>query len=117
MLIGISFVRYDGKLAKAGGRVVKNVAGYDLMKLMTGAYGSLGIISQVTFRLYPIPDASKTVIVAGAVNHIEKICCRSTTIFLNPYCPGYFVSFAGDKIGVRQGVYPGGLLSIQSAWG
>ena len=40
MLIGVQFVRYDGEVARAGGRVVKNVAGYDLMKLLTGAYGS-----------------------------------------------------------------------------
>ncbi|HSM81794.1 MAG TPA: FAD-binding oxidoreductase [Nodosilinea sp.] len=66
MLIGISFVRADGQVAKAGGRVVKNVAGYDLMKLMTGSYGTLGVISQLTFRLYPQQEASKTVVVTGA---------------------------------------------------
>jgi glycolate oxidase FAD binding subunit len=84
MLIGISFVRYDGKLAKAGGRVVKNVAGYDLMKLMTGAYGSLGIISQVTFRLYPIPDAAKTVVVAGAAHEIGKLAAALRQSSLSP---------------------------------
>ena len=70
MLLGISFVRSDGKIAKAGGRVVKNVAGYDLMKLFTGAYGTLGIISQVTFRVYPIQEASGTVVLVGEKNHI-----------------------------------------------
>lgn len=58
MLIGLSLVRYDGQIAKAGGRVVKNVAGYDLMKLFTGSYGSLGIISQLTFRLFPVQETS-----------------------------------------------------------
>ena len=53
MVLGLSFVRSDGQLVKAGGRVVKNVAGYDLMKLFTGAYGTLGIITQVTLRVYP----------------------------------------------------------------
>jgi glycolate oxidase FAD binding subunit len=64
-LLGITFIRADGQVAKAGGRVVKNVAGYDLMKLFTGAYGTLGIISQVTFRVYPIPETSQTVILTG----------------------------------------------------
>jgi len=65
LILGISFVRADGKIAKGGGRVVKNVAGYDLMKLFTGSYGSLGIISQVTFRTYPIPESSQTLALIG----------------------------------------------------
>ncbi|MGF1570476.1 MAG: FAD-binding oxidoreductase [Nodosilinea sp.] len=73
MLIGLSFVRHDGQVAKAGGRVVKNVAGYDLMKLMTGSYGTLGILSQLTFRLYPIQDVSKTVLVSGAASVIRPL--------------------------------------------
>jgi glycolate oxidase FAD binding subunit len=65
MCIGISFVRSDGELVKAGGRVVKNVAGYDLMKLLTGSYGTLGAIAQVTFRLYPLAADSATVVLTG----------------------------------------------------
>jgi glycolate oxidase FAD binding subunit len=65
LLIGISFVRSDGKLTQAGGRVVKNVAGYDLMKLLTGSWGTLGVISQLTFRIYPLPPASQTVVLFG----------------------------------------------------
>lgn len=65
LLIGISFVRADGEIAKAGGRVVKNVAGYDLMKLLTGSYGTLGLITQLTFRTYPLPPASATLILSG----------------------------------------------------
>lgn len=69
-LIGFSLIRSDGQLAKAGGRVVKNVAGYDLMKLFTGSYGTLGIISQVTFRVYPLPSSSQTVLLAGEADTI-----------------------------------------------
>ena len=69
-LLGISFVRADGEIVKAGGRVVKNVAGYDLMKLFTGSYGSLGIITRVTFRVYPIQQASTTVVLVGSANAI-----------------------------------------------
>ncbi len=68
MLLGISFVRADGEMAKAGGRVVKNVAGYDLMKLFSGSFGTLGIISQATFRVYPLPEASQTVVLTGAAD-------------------------------------------------
>jgi len=74
-LLGISFVRADGQLTKAGVRVVKNVAGYDLMKLLTGSFGTLGIISQVTFRLYPLQAASQTVLLTGdsaAINQASQ---------------------------------------------
>jgi len=72
LLLGITFVRADGAIAKAGGRVVKNVAGYDLMKLFTGSYGTLGIISQVTLRVYPIPEASLTILLTGEANNLNK---------------------------------------------
>jgi glycolate oxidase FAD binding subunit len=71
-LLGISFVRADGQIAKAGGRVVKNVAGYDLMKLFTGSYGTLGIISQVTFRVYPLQEASGTVVLTGMAEAVSQ---------------------------------------------
>lgn len=65
LLLGIQFARSDGAIAKAGGRVVKNVAGYDLMKLFAGSYGTLGIITSLTFRLYPLPEASQTLAISG----------------------------------------------------
>ncbi|MBD2597608.1 FAD-binding oxidoreductase [Nostoc spongiaeforme FACHB-130] len=71
-LLGITFVRADGQIAKAGGRVVKNVAGYDLMKLFTGSYGTLGIISQVTFRVYPMQEVSGTVVLTGKAEAISQ---------------------------------------------
>lgn len=72
LLLGLSFVRPDGELAKAGGKVVKNVAGYDLMKLFTGSYGTLGIISQVTFRVYPLPLSSGTVVLWGEADSVAQ---------------------------------------------
>lgn len=71
-ILGITFVRADGEISTAGGRVVKNVAGYDLMKLFTGSYGSLGIITHITFRVYPIQQASATVLLTGNANAISE---------------------------------------------
>jgi glycolate oxidase FAD binding subunit len=58
LVIGARMVRPDGVVAKSGGKVVKNVAGYDLGKLLTGSYGTLGVITQVALRLHPLPERS-----------------------------------------------------------
>jgi glycolate oxidase FAD binding subunit len=60
LVIGITLALPDGTLAKSGGKVVKNVAGYDLPKLATGSLGTLGIITQAIFRLHPLPRESRT---------------------------------------------------------
>ncbi len=72
LLLGITFVRADGQIASAGGRVVKNVAGYDLMKLFAGSYGTLGVICQATLRVYPLPEASATVLLTGEAEKVTK---------------------------------------------
>ena len=61
LLIGITFVRADGVVAKAGGKVVKNVAGYDFGKLLTGSYGTLGVVTEVALRLHPLPRTQRFV--------------------------------------------------------
>ena len=65
LIIGISIVRADGVAARGGGKVVKNVAGFDLPRLLVGSLGTLGLITTVTFRLHPLPEASATVGGAG----------------------------------------------------
>jgi glycolate oxidase FAD binding subunit len=62
LVIGITLALTDGRLVKAGGTVVKNVAGYDLGKLMSGSHGSLAAIADLTFKLVPIPHASATLV-------------------------------------------------------
>src|SRR5436190_1975777 len=57
LVIGIPVVRADGTVASSGGKVVKNVAGYDLGKLFAGSYGTLGLIVEAVFRLHPLPAA------------------------------------------------------------
>jgi FAD/FMN-containing dehydrogenase len=65
-VIGMKVVTADGSLIKVGGRVVKNVAGYDLCKLFTGSYGTLGVIVEVNFKLRPVPFETCTVVLSGA---------------------------------------------------
>ncbi|NJL46646.1 MAG: FAD-binding oxidoreductase [Leptolyngbyaceae cyanobacterium SM2_5_2] len=84
MLIGITLVRHDGQMARAGGRVVKNVAGYDLMKLLTGSYGTLGVIAQLTFRLYPVQDESRTVVIAGGATAMQALVTAVRLSSLTP---------------------------------
>ena len=57
-IIGVGFVTSEGALVKGGGRVVKNVAGYDFPRLLTGSLGTLGIIAQMTLKVRPLPEAS-----------------------------------------------------------
>jgi glycolate dehydrogenase FAD-binding subunit len=62
LIVGITVALSDGTIAKAGGKVIKNVAGYDLAKLFTGSFGTLGMILSVSVRLHPLPQATATVL-------------------------------------------------------
>ena len=62
LVIGASFVLSDGTVGRSGGKVVKNVAGFDVAKLLVGSLGTLAVITEVAFRLHPVPDASRTVV-------------------------------------------------------
>jgi glycolate oxidase FAD binding subunit len=65
LVIGMTLVLADGTIARSGGKVVKNVAGYDLCKLVTGSFGTLAIITEATFRLHPLPQHTQTFTVAA----------------------------------------------------
>lgn len=65
LVIGITLVRADGVVARGGGKVVKNVAGFDLPRLLCGSLGSLALVAEVVFRLHPLPEASATVATGG----------------------------------------------------
>jgi glycolate oxidase FAD binding subunit len=65
LVVGMTVILSDGTIAKSGGKVIKNVAGYDLAKLFAGSYGTLGLIASVAVRLHPAPARTATVTAAG----------------------------------------------------
>ena len=72
-VIGISLLRSDGTTAQAGGQVVKNVAGYDLMRLLTGSWGSLALITQLTLRTQPLPNHRQCFEVTGSLPSLQQL--------------------------------------------
>ena len=72
MVVGMQVAITEGKLIKTGGRVVKNVAGYDLGKLLIGSYGTLGIITEVNLKLFPLPSERRTFILSTGTLGIAR---------------------------------------------
>ncbi len=83
--IGIEFVTSDGKIAHGGGRVVKNVAGYDLMKLLIGSHGTLGVITQVNFKVFPSPRQTRTFLIE--CSSAEELVATRDRLSRTPFAP------------------------------
>lgn len=86
LVLGVEVVSGEGKIIRGGGRVVKNVAGFDLVRLMTGAWGTLGVISEVTLRLYALPSDRAT-LAMDAPTDTRKLSERFRELFEAPIIP------------------------------
>lgn len=84
LVVGMKMVLGTGEQIKAGGKVVKNVAGYDLCKLFIGSLGTLGIITEVTFRVAPLPESAASFLVSGALDRCVDFVDR---LFSSPLLP------------------------------
>jgi glycolate oxidase FAD binding subunit len=104
LVLGVTLVLADGTIANAGGKVVKNVAGYDLGKLVCGSRGTLALIARVSLRLHPIPPAATTVVVetddaAGVVATLARSPLQPSAV--DVLHPGRVaVLFEGGQAGV-----------------
>ncbi len=78
LVIGAGFVLADGTIGRSGGKVVKNVAGFDIAKLLTGSLGTLAVITELAFRLHPLPAASTTVVFES--RSVEELCAFATAV-------------------------------------
>ncbi len=84
LVIGMKVALVSGQSIKAGGKVVKNVAGYDMCKLFTGSLGTLGIFTEVTLRMAPVHEAAATWVASGALSKIVRLTDEFSGSQLNP---------------------------------
>lgn len=103
VVLGATVVLADGTVAKSGGKVVKNVAGYDLAKLMVGSWGTLGIIVSAALRLYPKPESTGFVEIPGAqaANHVlgSQLAPAAVDIDKEPGSPATTVVMVEGRTG------------------
>jgi len=87
LLLGLEFVNGRGEVVRGGGKVVKNVAGFDLSRLMTGSWGTLGVITEVTLRLYALPATDRTfsIKLAGDKHEVAALIHAIVTSPVSPY--------------------------------
>ncbi|MBW3581080.1 MAG: FAD-binding oxidoreductase [Actinobacteria bacterium] len=85
LILGITVALTDGTVARAGGKVIKNVAGYDLAKLFTGSFGTLGLIVEVVMRLHPRPP--RTVTVLGCSDDPDALGAAASAVAHSPFGP------------------------------
>ncbi|QYN37359.1 FAD-binding protein [Pseudonocardia sp. DSM 110487] len=84
LVIGVTIVLADGTVARSGGHVIKNVAGYDLAKLLHGSYGTLGVLAEVVLRLHPMPKRTATLAIHCSLGEAAE---HAATVLGGPYEP------------------------------
>jgi glycolate oxidase FAD binding subunit len=100
-LLGCEIVTGAGDVVRAGGRVVKNVAGFDLTRLMIGAWGTLGVLTEVTLRLRAIPSAEATVAIAlGNAAEVDHAMRWLRTTEYRPYAAELLTSGLATRLGI-----------------
>lgn len=108
LVIGMKVVQGTGTVTKSGGKVVKNVSGYDLMRPHIGAIGTLGVIVETAFKLVPMPHASAAV--AAGFDSLESARSACVALLRAPFQPERFICATGDiagRIGAALGEPPG----------
>jgi glycolate oxidase FAD binding subunit len=102
LLLGLEFVSGRGDVVRGGGKVVKNVAGFDLSRLMTGSWGTLGVITEVTLRLYALPSADRTFSIAlkGSEKEVATVIHVIATSPLTPYALQLLSRSASHALGI-----------------
>ena len=102
LIIGVSLVRADGAVAKGGGKVVKNVAGFDLPKMMVGSLGTLGLVATATLRLHPLPDSDVTLISrARTARGVRELVAAMRGAQLEPVAVAALSANQGLDLGIR----------------
>ncbi len=116
MVIGVRFATAEGKLVKSGGKVVKNVAGYDVAKLIIGSRGTLAIITSVNFKVFPRPAASETMAL-GFASLLQALAARTAIqkSFLTPLAMDLFDQTAARTISPQE--LPPGAWVLAVAYG
>jgi glycolate oxidase FAD binding subunit len=109
LVIGITVALPDGTLAKSGGKVVKNVAGYDLAKLFTGALGTLGVIVQAIFRLHPLARQTRSLTFDGSPAALNRLLLAIQAAKLTPLGLQLRAAPGGAQLDVRFDGTPAGI--------
>ena len=103
-IIGIEFVDAQGRLIQGGGRVVKNVAGYDFPKLLTGSLGTLGVIAQLTFKVRPRPEAQALVRVPMSAEQALEFWRGLHRSAIRPVVLDWLNASAASAVGLQVGL-------------
>ena len=111
-VIGLALLRADGTAARAGGKVVKNVAGYDLVRLFAGSWGSLGLITELSLRTYPQPRQRRGLWLQGGLAELERLRQRLLAAALAPELVDWWSAPLAQAAG--QAPQPGLLVSLAS---